>query len=187
MVFCHPAPLASSALAACLDGNTSSTGQFPLILLPGTPDCGEPSLSPPWMDMVCIHAAACDLAIIDEGFRTTVSVPGTGMVAALLILYEQAQSMWPKNNNEAEGMLLLMDLQFARFMAAGISVRAGPCDDPGWQPACKHVKLWSESICEVSTLAAYPVQPHPATCPTMPLCSELLPWPSTRRLACGAR
>lgn len=35
------------------------------------------------LDLACMHAAACDLAIADEGFKAS-SVPGTGMMPALL-------------------------------------------------------------------------------------------------------
>ena len=93
------------------------------LTAPGIPDCADPSPSPT-LDLVCMHAAACDLAVHDEGFRNTVS-RGVGMLAALLTLYNRVLDEW-RGEAEAEGLILLMDLQFARYMAACTPVRTGP-------------------------------------------------------------
>ncbi len=124
--------------------------------MPGIRGGAEPSPTPK-LDLVCMHAAACDLAIVDEGFRYTVSTPGTGMTAALLKLYELAQPERP-NDSEAEGLVLLMDFQFARFMAAGISVRTSLYDSSLCDvPASRRALLCSERV----RMATYRMQALP--------------------------
>lgn len=84
---------------------------------PGVPDSSELSL----LDIVCIHAAACDLAIADVGFRT-ICTEDVSVIASLYESPREARRVAPKHP-EVEGLLALMDFQVARLMAADIQVR----------------------------------------------------------------
>ena len=86
---------------------------------PGIPDCGDPS---PILDIVCIHAAACDLAIADVGFRTTCMGENIDVLASLYERAREAHKVLPKIPG-TEGLLALMDFQLDRLMAADIQVR----------------------------------------------------------------
>ena len=81
------------------------------------------------LDVVCMHAAACDVAIADSGFRH-MAKPGCGnsLVASLAAMLNQARKKFPPSA-EAERLLALMDFQLARTLAAGMPVRStcGSC------------------------------------------------------------
>lgn len=82
------------------------------------------------VDVACIHGAACDVAIADDkAFRTIVS-EGTDMMGKLVNLYTYTYRARVHDPWSA-GVLLLMNLQFARFMAAGTAVRISPCSEAG--------------------------------------------------------
>ena len=74
------------------------------------------------LDVVCIHAAACDVAIADESFRHTASPSGVGVVAALLGMLALAHQVFPEGP-ETERMISLMDFQVSRTLAAWMLVR----------------------------------------------------------------
>ena len=85
---------------------------------PGIPDSSN---VPHILAVVCIYAAACDLAIADAGFRTTC----TGAQNVMVSLFEMAREVhraFPRNP-DTEGLLVLIDFQLARLMAADIQVR----------------------------------------------------------------
>ena len=65
---------------------------------PGVPDSSELSL----LDIVCIHAAACDLAIADVGFRT-ICTEDVSVIASLYESPREARRVAPKHP-EVEGL-----------------------------------------------------------------------------------
>ena len=70
------------------------------------------------MDVVCIVAAACDLAIADAGFKTAVSASGNTLLDSLWGMYHKACSKLPQNVPGREGLLSLMLCQLTRVSAA---------------------------------------------------------------------
>ena len=82
------------------------------------------------LDVVCIHAAGCDLAIAfmgDTGSRGAVNHSFHGAVASLLQIHQRATREFNKNP-EADGLLALMDVQVMRTLAACVPVRSPlPC------------------------------------------------------------
>ena len=87
--------------------------------MPGIPDCCEPSHI---LDIVCTHAAACDLAIADAGFRTTCIGYNINVMASLYMKAREASETLPRIAG-TEGLLALMEFQIARLMATDIQVR----------------------------------------------------------------
>ena len=79
------------------------------------------------MSAVGIHAAACDLACADAGFRAAASASGVTMLTALLGLVEQASSEFPRDSEDAVSLLALMEFQAARVMAAASGQVRGGC------------------------------------------------------------
>ena len=74
-------------------------------------------------DVACIHAAGCDLAIADAGFRLTAArASGNGMVASLRKMHKHAKRAYHKCPG-AGGLLTLMDVQLCRIVTACYPVR----------------------------------------------------------------
>ena len=137
---------------------------------PGIPDSGKPSLIvDPILDMVCIHAAACDLAIADPGFRTMGE--NITVMASLHEKTREAHMAFPKLPG-TEGVLALIDFQFARLLAADIQVRRVSYLDQ----ACS--SLWGGAPISKICAAAIPsweacVHAHPVNCPCAGLCYNI--------------
>ena len=76
------------------------------------------------LDMVCIQAAGCDLAIAimgNMGFRDTGNQAFNGMVGSLLRIFQRAQRDF--KGPWADGLVALMDVQVTRILAACMPVR----------------------------------------------------------------
>ena len=95
---------------------------------PGIP---EPSAV---LDIVCIHAAACDLAIADVGFRNSYYESKLSVMASLMDVTYRAHKIQPKTP-DVLGMLALMDFQLTRAMAADIQVRCSCGAAASWEQA----------------------------------------------------
>ena len=70
------------------------------------------------LDVVCIVAAACDLAIADSGFRTAVNATGEFVVETLFEMYHKARTRFPRDVPGREGLLSLMLFQLSRVLTA---------------------------------------------------------------------
>ena len=68
----------------------------------------------PLLDLACMHAAACDLAIADVAFGTAVSSSGVGMAQALISIAQRAQRDFPASPERYE-VVALMGFQSARL------------------------------------------------------------------------
>lgn len=110
--------------------------------------------SSPLLDLACIHAAACDVALVDTAFRAAAS-PSTkfGMIAALHAMHEGAFANFPRSPG-AEGLTALMDLQLYRLkilwvralFPAGEQPR-GRCTARKLQQACKVIFVMPRRSC----------------------------------------
>ena len=89
--------------------------------LPGLPaSMGAPHM----LDVACIHAAACNVAIADTAFRAAVKPPTSlGVMASLSGICQRAETGFP-SSPEATGLIALMDFQFGRLTA--LKVRGTP-------------------------------------------------------------
>ena len=88
---------------------------------PGTRD--NRVLPVPLLDVVCIHAAACDLAIADAGFRSTFIMSSVAVMALLHDKAHKAHKDFP-TSPDTEGLHAAMDFQDMRLVAAGVKVRS---------------------------------------------------------------
>ena len=69
------------------------------------------------LDLACIHAAACDVALVDTAFRAAASPPASvGMMGSLCGIYQGARRAFPWSP-EAQGLFALMDFQLDRLRA----------------------------------------------------------------------
>ena len=77
------------------------------------------------MDVACMFAAGCDLAIADPA---AVSDSGTPILPTLLKIYQQAHQDFSHEEYPAktEGMLAIMDIQFSRLLSATTQVQSAP-------------------------------------------------------------
>ena len=76
----------------------------------------------PALDVACVFAAACDLAMADAAFRASVSASGTGLADSLTTILQKAARYFPRDP-ETQGLVTLMDCQLTRAEAAGLRVR----------------------------------------------------------------
>lgn len=91
--------------------------------MPAAPD--RPRNQSAALDLVCIQAAGCDLAIAymgNTGLRDAADRPLLGVVPSLLKLHQRARREFPPVP-EADDLLALMDIQVKRTLAASMQVR----------------------------------------------------------------
>ena len=85
---------------------------------------GAPNQPPrPFLDVVCTHAAACDLAIADAGFRSTFVASNVAVMALLHDTAHRARNHYPRSS-DTKFLHFLMEFQDIRLMAAGVKVRS---------------------------------------------------------------
>lgn len=88
------------------------------------PDIPIPTGLPSLLDVLCIFAAACDVAAIDAGFRTRAdSASGWPLVSALGRLFEEFIKRYKKAPG-SDKILALMGFQLTRVEAVCSQVRA---------------------------------------------------------------
>lgn len=87
-------------------------------------------------DVVCIVAAACDLAIVDTGFMTAVSASGETLLDCLFGMYHKACSKLSKDIPGRDGLLSLMLCQLTQVTAAFDWVRPALCSNGGCRTGC---------------------------------------------------
>ena len=87
------------------------------------------------LDTACIHAAACDMAIADAGFRAAASPSNLSMMTALCGIFERAEAEFPKGR-EAAGLLALMDFQFGRLALSTVRSTV----------SCRHFSPWPPGL-----------------------------------------
>ena len=71
------------------------------------------------LDVACIYAAACDVAIADLAFWAAGSPATLGMMASLSWVGKRAETKFAKSS-EGEGLNALMDLQISRLVASRV-------------------------------------------------------------------
>ena len=112
----------------------------------------------PLCDLACIYGAACDVALVDVGFRTSMSptLEGAGLLHALHETYIQAQKQAQrdaKKSPQVVCMLSVMDVQIGRVLTCGTPVRGRPlCSLP---PPCKSVSYLLSPITAVLPKACW--------------------------------
>ena len=89
-----------------------------LRTLPGLP---ASQASSPLLDVACIYAAACDVAIADTTFWAAARPPSLCMMASLCGIYKRAQTEFAESL-EAQSVLALMDFQFYRLLASRVRI-----------------------------------------------------------------
>ena len=130
----HPSPPPLPSTGVCHRAALGSVGlrMLTLITLLGMPIeacCRGCAGFPPRvhhmreLDVACVVAAACDLAVADAGFRESASAAGTPLAGSLNAVRKQAVDEFPRDP-ETLGLLALMDFQLTRAEAAGGHVRA---------------------------------------------------------------
>ena len=118
--------LSSSGIRQCWvpsAGGTAVTSPFKSADAADACVPGAPNQPPrPFLEVLCTHAAACDLAIADAGFRSAVVASNITVMALLHTTTSQAHKYYPRNL-DTEGWHALMEFQDIRLMAAGVKVR----------------------------------------------------------------